>query len=71
MRLTAYQTVVKFAIFTKDKIQDQLLIYCALLVVAMDLTEFNGRLTLHLIEHVTRFSAADFIKSKHREEMEN
>ena len=71
MRLRAYETQVKFAIFTKDQIQNQLLTYWVLLVVAMDLTEFNGRLTLHLIDHVTRLSAAAFIKPKLREEMEN
>ena len=71
MRWRTHQTQVNFGIFTKDRTQAQLLTYWVLLVVAMALTWFNGRLTLDLTDHVTRFLAAAFIKSKHREEMKN
>ena len=38
-------------------------------VVAMDLKMFDGKWILHLIDHLSRFSAACFIKSKKPEEI--
>ena len=38
-------------------------------VVAMDLKMFKGKWILHLIDHVSRFSAASFIKSKNPREI--
>ena len=38
-------------------------------VVAMDLKFIESNIILHLIEHVTRFSAAAIVKSKEREEI--
>ena len=36
-------------------------------VVAMDLKQINSELVLHMIDHVTRYSSACVIKSKHKE----
>ena len=36
-------------------------------IVPMDLNQFKGKLNLHAIDHATRFSAATFVASKHRE----
>ena len=38
-------------------------------IIEMDLKKFKGKLILHVIDHATRFSAATFVTSKHREEM--
>ena len=38
-------------------------------VVAMDLKKFQGRWILHLIDHLSRFSAACFLQSKNPEEV--
>ena len=38
-------------------------------VVAMDLKMINSQWVLHLIDHVSRFSAASFIKSKKPDEI--
>ena len=38
-------------------------------VVAMDLKVIENKLILHLIDHVTRFSAAVVVKSKKEEEI--
>ena len=38
-------------------------------VVAMDLKFFNGSIILHLIDHLSRFSAAAIVKSKKAEEI--
>ena len=38
-------------------------------VVAMDLKFIESNIILHLIDHVTRFSAAAIVKSKEREEI--
>ena len=38
-------------------------------IVAMDLNQFKGKLILHVIGNATRFSAATFVASKHREEI--
>ena len=38
-------------------------------VVAMDLKFFSGTIILHLIDHVSRFSAAAIVKSKRPEEI--
>ena len=35
----------------------------------MDLKEFKGKLILHVIDHATRFSAATFVTSRHKEEI--
>ena len=35
----------------------------------MDLNEFKGKLILHVIDHATRFSAATFVTSRHKEEI--
>ena len=35
-------------------------------ILAVDLKEFKGKLILHVIDHVARFSAATFVASKHR-----
>ena len=38
-------------------------------VVAMDLKIFESSIILHLVDHVTRFSAATVVKSKDRNEI--
>ena len=38
-------------------------------VVAMDLKIFESSIILHLVDHVTRFSAAAVVKSKYRNEI--
>lgn len=38
-------------------------------VVAMDLKMFEGKWILHLVDHVSRFSAASFVKSKNADEI--
>ena len=38
-------------------------------VVAMDLKKFKGRWVLHLIDHLTRFSAASYVSSKEPQEI--
>lgn len=37
-------------------------------IIAIDLKEFKGKLVLHVTDHTTRFSAANFVASKHREQ---